>query len=182
MLAAAALFALNACGGGGDVKDDSPASAGADSTPSPAPADGIEARQKLDEFVAAATAEDLPTAWSLYAASITGTTERHRQDLGCDYNAFGNELPRMKTMFERLAPFETVEAFGAIAGSPSIELRLRAQEGSEYLATLRRIEPYEPYRVVFFNSGRVSMVPGAPDPLPSPGEPQGFCGIWTGAR
>ena len=87
----------------------------------------------------------------------------------------------MKNLFQRLAPFETVASF-PIEGTGTVELRVRGQDGVEYLATLRRVEPAESYRLLFFNNGQVSQVPGAPDPLPSPDDPQGYCGIWTGGR
>jgi hypothetical protein len=87
----------------------------------------------------------------------------------------------MRHLFQRLAPFETVQSF-PVEGTGTVELRVRGKDGVEYLATLQRVEPAEPYRLLFFNSGQVSQVPGAPDPLPSPDDPQGYCAIWTGGR
>jgi hypothetical protein len=170
---------LSACGGGNGGSVPTPASAAP--TPTPPPPDPRAARQALDDLITATIATDLPAAWRSYAASIPGTIDRHREDLGCGFDSFNAEFLRMKKMFERLSPLETVQAF-PIEGTNTVEIRLRAADGSEYLATLRRVEPQESYRVVFFNNGEVSRVPGAPDPLPSPDEPQGFCGIWTGGR
>jgi hypothetical protein len=173
---AGVLFA--ACGG-----DDEPVpeSLTPSATPSPAPANAIEARQVLDEFVSALAAGDLQAAWRLYTASIPAAGLTHRPDFGCEFVVFQNEFPKLKNLFQRLAPFETVGSF-PIEGTGTVELRLRGQDGVEYLATLHRVEPAEPYRLRFFNSGQVSQVPGAPDPLPSPEDPQGYCGIWTGGR
>ena len=173
-----ACVILGACGG----DDEPPAERTTPSaTPSAAPGNPIEARQVLDDFVAALAAGDIQAAWRQYAASVPGPTLNHRAEFGCEFVAFENEFPRMKNLFQRLAPFETVESF-PIEGTGRVELRVRGQDGVEYLATLQRVEPAEPYRLLFFNSGQVSQVPGAPDPLPSPDDPQGYCAIWTGGR
>lgn len=179
LLGATTVLALvGACGGDDEP---SPESATPSSTPSAAPANAIEARQVLDGFVDALAAGDVQAAWRLYTASIPGGSLNHRSEFGCEFGAFENEFPRMKNLFQRLAPFETVASF-PIEGTGTVELRVRGQDGVEYLATLRRVEPAEPYRLLFFNNGRVSEVPGAPDPQPSPDDPQGYCGIWTGGR
>jgi len=184
-IAAATALAVTiiACSGDGGESDGARQTATATSpTPTPAPPDSNAARRVFDEFVAAVTANDLNAAWRLYAASIAGSTKTHRSDLGCDFLAFDIEFPRMNHLFARLSPIEIQQAFGAAPGSQSIELRVLAADGEDYLATLQRAQPFEPYRMRFFNSGDVSRVPGAPDPLPSPEDPQGFCGIWTGGR
>jgi hypothetical protein len=180
LLLVLACAALVACGGD---EEPSPSATPFTVTPSPTPEpnDVRAARQALDDLIAATIAGDLPAGWRTYAASIGPGIDNYRQELGCSFDAFSAEFPRMKKMFERLSPLETVQSF-PIDGTPNVEIRLRAADGSEYLATLRRVEPGEPYRVLFFNNGNVSRVPGAPDPLPSPDEPQGFCGIWTGGR
>jgi len=144
--------------------------------------DAIEAGDVLNEFFAAVTDGDINKAWARYAASIPGTIEDHREDVGCGFLVFQTEFPRMRKMLERLSPLEALKSFGVVEGSVTIEFTLAAADGEDYLATLMRVEPDEPYRLRFFNSGDVSMVPGAPDPLPSPDEPQGVCGIWTGGR
>ena len=169
---------LSACGGDDEPPAESPAPS---ATPSAAPANPNEARQALDDFVAALAAGDIQAAWRLYTASIPGPTLDNRPEFGCEFVAFQNEFPRMKNLFQRLAPFETAASF-PIENTGTVELRVRGQDGVEYLATLRRVEPSEPYRLQFFNSGQVSQVPGAPDPLPSPDDPQGYCAIWTGGR
>jgi hypothetical protein len=180
-LPALLLCLLLAACGDSDASDPTPT---ATVTPSPsvAPPDPRAARQALDDLIAATVAGDVQAAWRAYAASIPGGTIReHRQEYGCLFDAFNVEFPRMKKMFARLSPLETIESY-PIENTDVVEIALRAPDGSTYLATLRRVEPGEPYRVVFFNNGAPSRVPGAPDPLPSPDEPQGFCGIWTGGR
>src|SRR3990172_153818 len=101
-----AVVLLGACGGGDD--EPLPESPTPSATPSAAPANPIEARQALDDFVAALAADDVQAAWRLYTASIPGTSLNHRPDFGCEFIAFENEFPRMKNLFQRLAPFETV--------------------------------------------------------------------------
>jgi hypothetical protein len=179
--AALVCAASTACGGDDEATTTFPFPSVLSATPSAAPDNPVEARQALDQFVAALAADDLQAAWALYAASIPGEPPRHQQGLGCEFVAFNDEFPRMKVLFRRLAPFETVESF-PIEGRATVEMRVRGQDGVVYLATLKRVEPYERYRLVFFNSGQTSRVLGAPDPLPSPDEPRGFCGIWTGGR
>jgi hypothetical protein len=174
----AAGVLLGACGGDAEPAPESP-------TPTPsasaAPPNAIEARQVLDAFVAALAAEDLQAAWRLYTASIPGPRLENRPEFGCEFVVFQDEFPRMRNLFQRIAPFETVGSF-PIEGTGTVELRVRGEGGTEYLVTLQRVEQAEPYRLRFFNSGQVSVVPGAPDPLPSPDDPQGYCGIWTGGR
>lgn len=182
-VAASLAVTIIACSSDGGQSDGALQTATATGpTPSPAPPNAEEARGVFDEFVAAVTAKDLNAAWRLYAASIGGGIKTHRNDLGCDFLSFDDEFPRMNHLFVRLAPLEVEESFGVAPGSQFIELRVLAADGEDYLVTLQRPQPYEPYRLRFFNSGEVSIVPGAPDPLPSPEDPRGFCGIWTGSR
>lgn len=184
--AAAGLgLALGACGGGDDGGDGTPApavSTVAASTGTPAPPDPEAARLVFLEFVDAVAAGDAVAAWALYAASIEGTTEDHRAEMGCAFAIFRDEMPRFQHLFARIAPFEFVASHGSAPGSLITEWELRTADGNSMLLTLTRVEPSGPYRVVFLNSGQVSAEPGAPDPFPSPEDPKGFCGIWTGAR
>ena len=124
----------------------------------------------------------ITSRWSMYAASIEGTTDQHEADYGCDFGAFSFEFPSIQNMFDRVAPLEVLETFNDAPGSLAIEIRALGTDGSTFLVTVVRVKPDEEYRMRFMNSGEVSVVPGAPDPLPSPGEPTGGCGIWAGAR
>ena len=192
LIAAAAVFALAlavACGDDGDNSNATPTPDGdSDSvtaTPepgTPAPADPALARQVFDEFVEAVQDDDLETAWSLYVASVPGDEEAHNGSLGCSRQVFGGEFPNMQNMFDRIAPLSVDQVFGGASRSPQVELQLTGADGSGYLATLLRDPPSAPYRLRFFNSGRVAAQPGVPDPFPSPEDPRGFCGIWTGPR
>lgn len=172
-----------ACGGDDDGATttpgvaDSPTPIATPLPPDPAAGTGI-----FQEFVEAVQADDLEKAWSLYAASIKGTTEEHNASYGCDFGAFSFEFPRMQHLFERMVPYQVTETYGAAPGSLIIEMRLLGSDGTSFLGTVVRVQPLEQYRVRFLNSGEVSAVPGAPDPQPSPGDPTGICGIWTGAR
>jgi len=148
----------------------------------PLPPDPVAAQEVFLRFVDTVAAGDVPKAWALYTASIPGTIKEHREDMGCEFTVFQAEFAGLQHLFARTAPFEVKEFFGTGAGSVQIELRLSAANDSEFLATLLRVAPAEPYRLRFLNSGQVSAVPGAPDPLPSPDDPQGYCGIWTGGR
>lgn len=171
-----------ACGSSGS---EAGPGATADFTPSPTPAprDTDAAITALGSFSNAVKEERLDDAWTLYAASVPGTTTEHREDRGCDFNTFSFEFPSMTHLFQQIAPLEVVETFGSALGLSVVELRVRSSNGTEYLATLARGEPYsQSYQMMFLNSGNPAAVPGAPDPLPSPEFPQGFCGIWTGAR
>lgn len=178
-----AYLLIAACG-----DDDSGATATADSGGSPTPAvtalppDPAAGKSAFQDFVTAVQAGDIEGAWSLYAASIEGTTEGHNEAFGCDFGAFSYEFPRMRHLFERMAPFEVTETYGDAPGSTIIELRLLGANGTSFLGTVVRVDATEQYRVQFLNSGDVSAVPGAPDPQPSPDDPTGICGIWTGAR
>jgi hypothetical protein len=134
------------------------------------------------DFVDAVLGDDLMKAWGLYTASIEGTTDEHNLEFGCDFNAFGAEFPRMKHLFDRMKPFSVTQTYAEAPGSPIIEMRLIGVDGTSFLGTVERVHPLDEYRVRFLNSGNVSRVRGAPDPAPSPGDPQGFCGIWTGGR
>src|SRR5574341_89526 len=148
----------------------------------PLPPDPVAAQEVFRNFVDVVVAGDVPKAWALYTASIPGTIKDHREDMGCEFTVFQVEFPGLQHLFARTAPFEVKEFFGTSVGSVQIELRLRAANDTEFLATLLRVSPTEPYRLRFLNSGQVSAMPGAPDPLPSPEDPQGYCGIWTGGR
>jgi hypothetical protein len=81
-----------------------------------------------------------------------------------------------------MAPFEVTETYATAPGSPKIEMRLIGADGTSFLGTVVRVHPLEQYRVQFLNNGNPSRVPGAPDPQPSPDDPMGICGIWTGGR
>jgi hypothetical protein len=151
-------------------------------SPTPAQPDPRAARGVFDRFVDAAQSGDFDVAWTLYAASISGQPGEHRDDLGCDRDSLEFELPKMAHWFDRAAPFEVLDTFRNVEGSTVLEFSLLGTDGEEYLATLVRVEPHEPYRLITLNSGKVSAQPGVPDPLPSPEDPQGFCGIWTGVR
>jgi hypothetical protein len=175
---ASALFA--ACGGS-DNGADSP-TASVSPSPSPAPRDPEEAEAALHQFVSTVQAGELEAAWSLYAASVPGDTSRHRSDRGCEFGVFTFEFPAIKHLFERTAPFEVIQWYGSALGGDFVELSVRSADGASYLATLARSEAYGPYQLMFLNNGRPAIVPGAPDPLPSPEDPKGFCGIWTGSR
>lgn len=148
----------------------------------PAPPDPMLATNTFFEFVDFVQSEDVVPAWDLYIASVPDDLTQHNAALGCEYGLFGNELVKMKNMFDRIAPLTVIETFGAAQGSLQIEIKLLGSDGKEYLATLVREPQDAPYRIRFFNSGRPAVVPGAMDPLPSPEDPQGFCGIWTGPR
>ena len=130
----------------------------------------------------AVLSDDVDEAWGLYSASVEGTTEEHDAAFGCDFSAFSFEFPRMQHLFGRMEPFEVAETYGAAPGSRSIEMRLIGANGTRFLGTVVRVHPLEGYRVQFLNSGEVSVVPGAPDPQPSPDDPTGICGMWTGGR
>jgi hypothetical protein len=146
------------------------------------PPDAEAGTRVFQEFVDAVMRDELSTAWELYAASIEGSTEEYNADYGCDLGAFSSEFPRMQHLFDRVAPLSVTETYAEAPGSKIIEMRLVGADGTSFLGTVERVHPLEEYRVRFMNSGNVSQVPGAPDPQPSPGDPMGFCGIWTGAR
>jgi len=181
------LLTFAACSNGGDGNDAngtataSPAET-SDPDPTPAPPDFQEASFAFNAFVDAVLADDVDSAWSLYTASVPGTTEEHIAEMGCDFNAFGNEFPRIGNMLSREAPFVEVESFGGASSTSPIEIKIQSAIDMEFLITLLRVEPHEPYRLRFMNSGQVASVPGAPDPFPSPDDPRGFCNIWTGVR
>jgi hypothetical protein len=157
-------------------------------SPSPTPAatllppDAQAGTRVFQEFVDAVLSDDLTKAWELYAASIEGTTEENDPSFGCDFSAFSSEFPRIKHLFDRMKPFAVTETYAEAPGSAIIEMRLVGVDGTSFLGTVERVHPLEEYRVRFMNSGNVTQVPGAPDPQPSPGDPAGFCGIWTGGR
>lgn len=161
----------------------------ASSTPEASPASGTPAepdpalaRQTFESFVDAVQAEELERAWELYIASVPGDLMQHNAQLGCAFFAFADEFTRMQHMFERIAPLEVEQEFGAATGSLTIELALTGADGNPYLATLFRDPPDAPYRLRSFNNGRAANEPGVPDPFPSPEDPQGYCAIWTGPR
>ncbi|MFQ5471851.1 MAG: hypothetical protein ACE5FA_03045 [Dehalococcoidia bacterium] len=193
---AAVLFTLAltafavACGGGDSGTDTSPNADPDNDSPTvspatgtPAPPDPELARSVFDQFVEAVQDNKIEEAWGLFIASIPGgDVQQHNEDLGCQFVAFGDEFPRMQHMFERIAPFELVEAFGNAGANLFIELKLRGADGNDYLARLEREPAHASYRVQSFNIGRPSLQPGVPDPFPSPEDPRGFCAIWTGSR
>lgn len=185
------LLAMAAgCGGDSDSDNSStstPAPSDAAETPTPlpgtpAPPDPTLAIERFEEFVDYVEDQDPESAWDLYIASVPGDLTNYNDTLGCAFGIFGNESVKMKHMFDRIAPFTVEETFGAAAGSLQIEIKLTGQDDQEYLATLIREPADAPYRLRFFNNGRPATVPGAPDPFPSPEDPQGYCGIWTGPR
>ncbi|HSP54124.1 MAG TPA: hypothetical protein VLS25_00920 [Dehalococcoidia bacterium] len=182
-LALALLLAGIACGGDNSESGTSP-SAAASETPEatllpPDPASGAQAFQG---FVEAVQANDAEKAWGMYAASVSGSTDEHDSTYGCDFSAFSFEFPRMQHLFARMVPFQVTETYSAAPGSRTIEMRLKGADGTSFLGTVVRVQNLEGYRVQFLNSGEVSRVPGAPDPQPSPEDPLGVCGIWTGGR
>jgi hypothetical protein len=178
-IAVAAL--LIACGG----SDDRGTSAGGPSpTPSPtaAPRDPVAAEATFHRFVQAVQAGDIDEAWSLYAASVPGDTSLHRSDRGCDFGVFTFEFPNMQHLFSRTAPFQVIQWYGSSLGTTVVELSVRGADGTEFLATLARALDHEPYQLMYLNNGRPALIPGVPDPFPSPDDPRGFCGIWAGPR
>jgi hypothetical protein len=181
IVAAFVILLPTACGGSGD-NDGSSTTPAPTPSPSPAPRDPVAAEEVLHQFVRAVQENRLEDAWSLYAASVPGDTSRHRSDRGCDFGVFTFEFPNMRHLFERTAPFQVIQWYGSALGVTVVELSVRGKDGSEYLATLARSLAHEPYQLMFLNSGRPAAVPGVPDPFPSPDDPRGFCGIWTGSR
>jgi hypothetical protein len=151
-------------------------------SPTPAPRDPAAAEETLHSFVEAVQAGHVEEAWALYAGDVPGNTPSHWQNEGCDYGVFTFEFPKIKHLFERAAPFTIEQWYGSALGVSVVELSVRGADGVSYLATLARSKPYGPYQVRFLNNGRPALIPGVPDPLPSPEDPMGFCGIWTGAR
>lgn len=175
---------MTACAGGGEDSPEATPQATATATPvpTPLPPDAETGVRVFQEFVQAVQDGRVEAAWNLYAASIEGTTKEHDAGFGCDFGAFSYEFPRMQNLFGRMAPFQVTETYGAAPGSTIIEMRLSGADGTKFLGTVVRVHPLEEYRVRFLNSGEVAAVPGAPDPPPSPGDPTGICGIWTGPR
>lgn len=181
----AAVFAafVAACSGASGPEDGATPAADATQTPTAVATSNPDAAARvLREFFDAVLSEDLEKAWRLYAASLPGSAREHDPQYGCDYNAFGFELPKMRHFLSRVDPYEIVETFSDAQLSPVIEFRIRGEDGNHYLVTLLRARPLEEYRVRFLNSGRTTQIPGVPDPLPSPEDPLGACGIWPGAR
>ncbi len=187
-LALAALAV--ACGGDDSDADASPTAdsnngspAASPATGTPAPPDPELAQAVFDQFVDAVQNDEIDEAWGLYIASIPGESfDQYNQDLGCQFGGFADEFPRMRHMFERIAPLELVEAFGNAGGNLFIELKLLGADGNNYLTRLEREPAHASYRVQSFNKGRPALQPGVPDPFPSPEDPRGFCAIWTGPR
>jgi hypothetical protein len=124
------------------------------------PPDAEAGVRAFQEFVGAVQASDVETAWSLYAASVAGATDEQNGTYGCDFGAFSSEFPRLQHLFERMAPFEATETFGAAPGSVVIEMRLLGANGTTFLGTVVRVQPFEEYRVQYLNSGEVSVVLG----------------------
>ena len=172
-----------ACGGDNGGAGNSPTVTASD-TPEPTvlPPDAEAGTRVFQAFVEAVQGNDVTGAWNLYAASLSGTTKEYDAGFGCDFSAFSYEFPRMQHLFARMAPFKVTETYGAAPGSSTIEMRLMGTDGTSLLGTVLRVHPLEDYRVRFLNNGRVSIVAGAPDPQPSPDDPTGICGMWTGAR
>ena len=179
------ILLITACSGD-DEGGGTPAPESASSSPSPLPTllppDAQAGTAIFQQFVDAVLSDDIDKAWSLYAASVEGTTEEHDAAFGCDFGAFSYEFPRLQHLFGRMAPFEVTETYATAPGSPKIEMRLIGADGTSFLGTVVRVHPLEQYRVQFLNNGNPSRVPGAPDPQPSPDDPMGICGIWTGGR
>jgi hypothetical protein len=179
VLAILALLATYGCSNGDDESSvlESPTP-----SPTPAPRDPAAAEETLHQFVEAVQAGNVEDAWALYAGDVPGNTPSHWQNEGCDYGVFTFEFPKIQHLFERAAPFITEQWYGSALGVTVVELSVRGADGLQYLATLARSEPHGPYQVRFLNNGRPALIPGVPDPLPSPEDPMGYCGIWTGAR
>ncbi len=135
----------------------------------------------FERFVAAVQEGDEDAAWALYAASLPGQPDGHNPEYGCSRLIFGSEFPKLQNLFRRTAPFEVLQSFRVVAGSTVIELQLRGADGTNFLATLVRVQPYEPYRLQLLNSGQAASPGGfvVPPPLD---EPQGGCGLWAGPR
>jgi hypothetical protein len=187
---AAVVLALlaSACSGDDDGNgatsspgDGSETATGTPATVTPPLPDPALAEDVLLDFIAAAQDEDIEGAWALYISSIPGDTSQHNASLGCDYFAFASDFPGMKHLFDRIAPLEVTGIFGDAVGSLVVEFTLDGQDSDSYLATLQREPADAPYRLAAFNNGRTSE-PNVPDPLPSPEDPRGFCGIWNGSR
>ena len=183
-VSALVLLLATACGDDDDGGMTPTAAITNSPTPVPTllPPDAEAGTRVFQEFVSAVQGDDMEGAWGLYAASIEGTTEEHNADFGCEFGAFSYEFPRLQHLFDRMAPFQVTETYGAAPGSAIIEMRLLGANGTSFLGTVVRVQPLEEYRVRFLNSGEVTVVPGAPDPQPSPDDPTGICGMWTGAR
>jgi hypothetical protein len=187
LLVLLALLAVWSCtnddarGGATAPEDATAAAVEATPQPTPARADAEEGTAVFNEFVRAVQEGRAGDAWRLYAASLPDP-EQHREDQGCSYTIFAAEFPLIQNLFARAAPFQPLEYYGTAAFSPQLEIIVQGADGNRFLVTLLRVEPHEPYRLRFLNSGRAAAAPGVPDPLPSPGEPRGFCGIWAGPR
>ncbi|MGH8246691.1 MAG: hypothetical protein ACREUU_09695 [Gammaproteobacteria bacterium] len=167
---------LSACSDGGDDDKATATPAGPTVTQTP---NANAALEVFQQFVDAVARGDQPKAWTLYAASIPNTIRQHRAEMGCEFTVFQLEFERMQHLFGRTAPFAPVQSFPV---GPTVEIQLSGADGTEFLATLLRVEANEMYRLRFLNNGQVAAVPGAPDPLPPPEDPQGLCGIWNGPR
>ena len=164
-----------------DASESSPTTLPATGTP--APPDAVAAHQAFRKFVSAVQEDDIEGAWDLYIASVpSGGFEVHNEALGCEFTGFGAEFSRMQHMFARIAPLELIESFGSAGENLFIELKVLGADDNEYLVRLLRDPAHADYRIQSFNNGRPALVLGAPDPFPSPADPQGFCGIWTGPR
>jgi hypothetical protein len=179
-----ALALLAGCSGDDDSQSSTPTPVGTPSpSPTAAPPDAAEAAAVYDAFGAAVNSGDLNAAWALYAASVPGNTAEHLPEQGCNFDAFTVEFPKMQHMFARISPTQTTGTFGDAPNSPTVEFEMTGADGQTFLVTLTRVQPYEPYRVKWMNNGMVLDTDnGTPAPLPSPGDPQGICGIWTGGR
>src|SRR2546421_12405143 len=113
-----------ACSGGSSSEPSGTATATATATAPPPNAE--EAKGVFQTFIDTVNTGSVQTAWSLYAASIPGSTSDHLADQGCDFNAFGAEFPAMRHLFMRLAPFGVLQTFDEAAGSTTIELRVKS--------------------------------------------------------
>jgi hypothetical protein len=180
----ALLVAAAACSGGGDSNDTGTPTpiATPETTATPAPPDPDQARDVFHRFENAVLDGDLAGGWMLYTASVAGSTTQHNAEYGCDYTSFTSEFPRMQNLFRRASPFDISVTYGNAPNSPFIEFRLQSADGFEFLATLTRVQPSDPYRVRWLNSGQTASSGGDTAIVPSPSDPQGICGIWTGPR
>jgi hypothetical protein len=171
---------LVACGETDDGDDSE--TVGASPSITSSPRDAAAAEAALADFVDAVQNGRLDEAWMLYAASVPGDLSTHRGDLGCRYEIFSFEFPRIQHLFQRISPLSVTQSYGSSLGESVVELMVLGADGGEFLATLARGEPDGKYKMMLLNNGRPALVPGAPDPAPSPEDPMGFCGIWTGSR
>jgi hypothetical protein len=185
LAAALPLVVFAACSGddddGGSTPTPAPTASPSPTVPPPSAADAAAA---YDAFAEAVNAGELTRAWELYIASVPGTTEEYLADQGCSYDAFTVEFPRIQHMFARITPTTTTGTFSDAPNSPVIEFTMTGADGQHFLVTLERVPVYNTYRMKWMNNGATLFATpvGTAAPLPSPEDPQGICGIWTGGR